>query len=330
MPKHYSQLRLILPYSGCNLKCKYCLDHLYNRTPNTEFVFDKDKILETIGNDTFDKISIWGGEPLYNFEWFKSLVLFCKEYFPNIPISTLCNGYLITDEVVEFVNDNAVSISISHDGVAQSYRGKDFLTQDYIENKLKKLNHFTMFNAVAHNYNCDYEANFNYFQNIIDTYDIQFGLSFEFFKLNESFLFHYTPRGSSLALLDKSYKFYLHMYDIGHPLAANLKNQLFGYARTISNNIENDHPLCGALKRLSVRTDGVKFHCQVEAENEDYYINKFKMPSECQLCQYKNLCGGICPFLSNPHRQKLCIVYKLWYKNVINYFNCVNNDKEFI
>lgn len=325
----YSQLRLLLPNAGCNLNCKYCLSHLSTQKQNPDLILNEEKILSLIDGD-FKVISIWGGEPLFKFEWFKKLIEFCKKNFPDKPIHVLSNGYLLNEEVVDILNENDINFAISHDGVGQSYRGKDFLQEDRYLKLIKSIKNFGGFHTVIHNFNCNCKKNFEYFENIKQILEMpRMIYSFGKFKLDSPELLKFVPQGKSLITLDQSYKFLLKMYDMRHPFAGSLHFQLLHYAKILEHpekHTDVTELSCGAHNRPTIRTDGIRFHCQVAGETNRTEPVNFKLSQACEECEYKLLCKGICPLESLTYKSKLCIVYKLWYKNVVEYFKCVNEE----
>lgn len=122
-------LRIILG-TKCNYSCAYC-SQAYN---------EPDEIVSTIDTvDTFlekldgwltgepKRIELWGGEPLVYIKYLKRLVPKLREKFPNAQISTITNGSLLTDDVVDFFVKYRVVFSVSHDGIGQAIRGKEIL-----------------------------------------------------------------------------------------------------------------------------------------------------------------------------------------------------------
>jgi len=118
--KHIS---LILS-EGCNLDCSYC--YIIDKKSTEKISFDTFKkefedIYEENENYIFD---IMGGEPLMQMP----LVIQFIEYSNSNGFKTniMTNGLLLAPGIIKIFNDNKVTVSVSHDGIWQSERGKDF------------------------------------------------------------------------------------------------------------------------------------------------------------------------------------------------------------
>ena len=92
----------------CNMNCKYCYEHKKDK----EISFDNIKKLvdNIVENDTSKStvLSFYGGEPLLKFEMIKDTIEYVnsKEKKIDFMYSITTNGTLITDEVIDFFNDN--------------------------------------------------------------------------------------------------------------------------------------------------------------------------------------------------------------------------------
>jgi uncharacterized protein len=70
-------------------------------------------------------IQLWGGEPLVYIRTLKPLVQELKHLYPSAKFTTITNGWLLTPEINDWIIDNDIGVSISHDGPGQKYRGPD-------------------------------------------------------------------------------------------------------------------------------------------------------------------------------------------------------------
>lgn len=138
-------LRIILG-TKCNYSCAYC-SQAYN---------EPDEIVSTIDTvDTFlnklddwlvgepKRIELWGGEPLVYIKYLKRLVPKLREKFPNSQLSTITNGSLLTDEIVDFFVKYRVVFSVSHDGIGQAIRGNDILKDPKKVEIIRRANRLT-------------------------------------------------------------------------------------------------------------------------------------------------------------------------------------------
>ncbi len=109
----------------CNLNCRYCYG-------SKTYVGKKQFMSREIGELSIDRLFEWsddskmvyvtffGGEPLLNVGLVKHLIQYGKEKArsqgKDILFSMTCNGTLLTDEIVGFLNENGVSVLVSMDG----------------------------------------------------------------------------------------------------------------------------------------------------------------------------------------------------------------------
>ena len=112
--------------SGCNLSCTYCykedLTSLKNSGQMT-FEIAKDAI------DMFFKesphlqeysITFFGGEPISNLPLIKEIIAYANEFFESkdlkIGYSMTTNATLLTDEIIHYLHNNRVDLTVSIDG----------------------------------------------------------------------------------------------------------------------------------------------------------------------------------------------------------------------
>ncbi len=112
--------------SGCNLSCTYCykedLTSLKN-SGNMDFQMAKDAI-DLFFNESPDlknySITFFGGEPLSNLPLIKKIIEYANEFFGskgvNIGYAMTTNGTLLTKEIIEYMYQNRVDLTISIDG----------------------------------------------------------------------------------------------------------------------------------------------------------------------------------------------------------------------
>lgn len=112
---------------NCNLRCTYCTytsnDGTSRLHQNKKIDFDTIRLAisylrdRSIDNDeTF--ISFYGGEPLLEFDLIKQTVELCKEEFmgKTIKYNITTNGTLISEEILEFMQNENFAMTISLDG----------------------------------------------------------------------------------------------------------------------------------------------------------------------------------------------------------------------
>lgn len=112
----------------CNFRCKYCV---YSEDVNKRQRSHSDetmsfetarRAIDFLWEHSVDSgdiaIGLYGGEPLLQFPLIQQIVKYSKKRFEGKPLlfSMTTNGSLLTEEIVEFLEENNVSLMVSMDG----------------------------------------------------------------------------------------------------------------------------------------------------------------------------------------------------------------------
>lgn len=112
---------------SCNYSCSYCLQKYVPRANETSlsllpsFVEKVKKYLKGQPQN----IQLWGGEPLVYIKTLKPLVTELKQLYPNAKFTMITNGSLLNAEINDWIMENNIGVSMSHDGPGQKHRGPD-------------------------------------------------------------------------------------------------------------------------------------------------------------------------------------------------------------
>lgn len=106
--------------SACNLSCIYCFAHgegklsghmsLETALQSLNFLLEKSNPEATL------QIDFFGGEPLLNFDMIKKFVIEAKKKTDRIKFTLTTNAVLLTEDVLEFLNLENISLILSLDG----------------------------------------------------------------------------------------------------------------------------------------------------------------------------------------------------------------------
>lgn len=138
----------------CNIRCKYCFasqgDFEGDRSLMSLEVGKKALkfLVENSGNRRNLEVDFFGGEPLMNFDVVKQLVTYGRsleaENKKLFRFTLTTNGVLLTDEIIDYVNENMDNVVLSIDGrkdvndlMRYTVNGKG--TYDLIVPRFKKL-----------------------------------------------------------------------------------------------------------------------------------------------------------------------------------------------
>ena len=133
-PADYPLQALVLNVTNqCNLACTYCYEFGSDRiaTPEGKPKFMSaataraavDFLLEGSGGREAVHITFFGGETLLNFELLRDVVAYAgaraAALSRRITFSLTTNATLLSDEIIAFLSDNAIGVTVSMDGPAE-------------------------------------------------------------------------------------------------------------------------------------------------------------------------------------------------------------------
>ena len=145
--------RICVPLTlNCNLHCKYCYRDKEKLDKIPDFTDDMKEYLRNLSPDMCEAVIASGGEPLLH--WNKVQELF--SYVPeNIHKKIMSNGILLTQEIVDYINENNIELATSHDGPKTEFlRGVDILKNTKICDLVRQVKILRIVNVVT-KYNTD-------------------------------------------------------------------------------------------------------------------------------------------------------------------------------
>lgn len=150
--------RICVPLSlDCNLNCKYCYRDHDSRIDVPAFSEGMVKYLGGLSPDRCECVCASGGEPLVHWDRVKELFSYVPK---DVHKKIMTNGTLLTQEIVDYVNDNDIELSVSHDGPkAEFLRGVDILKDERIAGLVRQVKILRMV-CVITKFNPDVWENF--------------------------------------------------------------------------------------------------------------------------------------------------------------------------
>lgn len=333
----------------CNFKCRYCLqtDNLTTRiqvkkmsSKVRKFIVDNTQKLQMkYGGTAKTHLRLWGGEPLLYWETIKEIVDDLGSDYCTF--SMMSNGKLLTKEKVNYLNDNNIAFTLSHDGKNTiSTRLEDVLEDDDFINLFTSLRAYGI-SAVMSAFNSDYYEIWDYFDNKFAPYGIKvpihvdlimdtWGMSSDLLDINVD---QYSAMLDTF--MDRAYEYMAkgetdnREYVVLQPSIDRVKNLV-----KLKNEEGFKHltfPKCGANQAVAnIDLEGNFYICHNSSKKlgtvEDSYtvlLNKFKpynkysTSEKCLACPYIYLCTGGCFLIQEGGaHERYCELQKLFYSKV--------------
>ena len=182
-----TSLHIFVVTSACNQKCVYCQAQSSNKCQKGFMSIDIAKKAVDIAlqssSDYLD-FEFQGGEPLLNFEVIKYIVEYSKDVSDkHINYSIVSNLTLLTDEMIEFIKNNNISISTSIDGNELVHN----LNRPYNDGRgtysdvLKSIEKLRKENIVVGAIQTTTKDSLPYYKEIVDTY-VELGMHMIFIR----------------------------------------------------------------------------------------------------------------------------------------------------
>lgn len=332
-PKPSVSVAYFILTEQCNLACKYCFLGNGDKNPNnlvTNYPMSFETAKKTLDyfiyqtsiaedNSYAREIVFYGGEPLINFKTIEYVISLVKEYKEkgkisfDINYSMVTNGVLINEDIILFLKENNISVSVSIDGVSAednkmrvTSKGKAVfeeilttlelckknnfeiglsvtLTDETIKNEHKMIELLEKYTINQLSFNILYHAN-------------NFQLSTEYYILANNFIVKFYEKARMLGIYEDR---------IMRKLKSFINSELY-----FSDCAATDGG------QIVVTPDGGVGICHGCMEQRDYFIdnisNEFKditkhdvfqrwsnvtpfNNKECMTCEALGICGGGCP-----------------------------------
>ena len=353
--------------TNCNYKCKYCIQaaNYYQYVPVASKE-DIAKFFSMLDESEMEllpkaKIHLWGGEPLVYWKALIYLIPELRKRYPESQIWFASNGTLLTEDKLQFLFENKVDLSFSHDGPAYFLRGKDPLNNKKLlslwrkAKELYKANDLEFnLNAVLSQYNSNLYRLDEYFARKLGE-DIEYKYEdVVIVHSSNAIRFTYFPKAKQKELEQSV----LHSVIYSDPASARiskaLRSRLMSMLRMLVYRIPSITiaARCNAADPdvLSVTLDGTVISCHNVAINNqsmgnilDYNgikVDKFKhwsLRSNCPTCPYLIACKGNCIRNSDDLHYKGCASKRVlgsalfktcWFLLTCSTIKEIQNDKQ--
>lgn len=298
----------------CNLNCKYCYRERGRLNEETFPTFTPDMIafLKQLDPSYCECVCASGGEPLIY--WDKILEMF-NNYVPkNVHKKVMTNGVLLTQDKIDYINENDIEVQFSHDGPMTKFlRGVDVLEDPKIANLVRQIKNLRIFGVVT-------KYNINVTENYLDTVK-KLGRDNFYYSAGTVMInvpqhqylvegFNYNEFARHLANFYNNYnqfnKFYHgYVFDKNcypyrtHPVESKYKNVDSGF------NVLPNGDICGMTTMLSK-------YGTIFSTHEELVANKLKS-KDCDYCLNNKNCTvrDICFIETEDASPHVCKVQKI-------------------
>ncbi|MFA6335415.1 MAG: radical SAM protein [Bacteroidales bacterium] len=336
--------------SGCNLNCGYCY-LTASKKPIQKLTKERFiDILKFFENEKDHHIVLYfigGGEPTLNFELLKMIPELCfAGGFKDVSFELTTNGTTLTDEMMEFIKKNKVTLYISFDGskrtnASRVYKDGRGIFED-VYNNLRKLE----LNDI--DYKCKaliQPCNKNMLDAFLFFEDNKISFKFDF--ATDSFDGRYMPKISELEDFSSQLEGVLDVYK--KKIIANEKvysENIILDLKRLHYGLTNKIACSASINGFIVDLDGKIYTCTMNSNspmlsvgsiysiiNYDKIIREgfFAKPVDCyrtcEDCWVKYLCSGGCFALNKlknndvakPY-EYMCIIEKLYWESMIKMY----------
>lgn len=332
---------------NCNMQCKYCIQGKIDRDKISDIKPNFNKIKKFLLKQQPMEVFLWGGEPLLYWEIIKDSINKINSYLGknNIRFGFTTNGLMLTDDKINFINDNNIDLILSYDGVTPNLL-RNIVPSEKILSIYNKANN-KFISAVISAENPNYGDNFNWLMNKFPTssiYIADFRILSE--KTDKKF---YNFKDEDIDKSAKSlFEFAIDCYKNKKKISGKTIGKISMIINMITN-LSNKEKIPRLICRLgliqyAIDLNGNFYSCYNKDEiigninedlsiiNEKYFkIAKSNKPTGCQNCIVKDYClQNSCvssiwkdkqhtEFLHCEYRKKFILAY-------IKYYNIYKNE----
>lgn len=319
----------------CNLACNYCyIPSLNSKRKFESQVFDllAEKLCAVQGLRSVN-IKLAGGEPLIAFRQWKKGIVALKHHLAdqdiNLQLRIITNLTLLTDEIIQFIVEHDIAVSVSLDGLAtwhdknRIYTGTQKGSFETVERNITRLKAAGITPSVMVTVTTENYRGVPELVRYLIAKDITF-------RLADAKGGYIRPEEFT-ATMDKVHKALKAGQQRGFPVSR----------RVVVSDLRTHYPSstpCSMGKNsAAIYLDGDIYFCHTEFEKgrpighlsekgnllEIIQRGKTKhtgLSDDCQKCEYRLVCAGGCPLYRVNGKSPMCHSYKKIIKQVFELY----------
>ena len=338
-------LRITLGFN-CNFNCKYCLENYTAKSiVKPIFIIKEPSLKEKVDNlinklknnlTNVNSITFWGGEPLVYLKTMKLLVPKLKELYPNVKLGTISNGSLITKEVAQFLLDNEIGLTVSHDGPTFSNYRDDLNPLEnpkvleglkYYKEQAKEKGLFFGFNIVVTPDNSDLSKLHPYFaQYFGDDVDINFEGIVKLSDFSKNVVKKFDSNTKKILLnnliafgstVNENHSYYSIRNYVSKLISRLVNKQLYKNSCFINNknyiavDMQGNLLVCHGSDETYGTLDTIK-----TSKFPDESLHFWKDRKKCKECPMLVSCLGDCIMASEEDNKLSCENHMIWHSGL--------------
>lgn len=322
---------------SCNYSCEYCSQRF---VPNIEHANTKllDKFLSSIDNwmqHPPEVVEFWGGEPFVYWKNLKPLAEALRTKWPLADFLVITNGSLITEDIIDWLDELNFSVGVSHDGPGQNVRGPDPLENPEQRNNLLKLfkrllpKNKVSLNSMIHRENMDRNKIQEFFESILGK-DSRFNIGeggfidvYDEGGLKNTLQSHAEHLGFRRLTLDALHDGQASRFNVvrqrlgewvdswGNKRSWDAIGQKCGMDRedNIAVDLNGNVLTCQNVTAVSKAPNGKSHRIGHVSQFDKIKLTTsthWKFRDECAKCPVLQMCKGSCMFLEDEYFKKSC------------------------
>lgn len=319
---------LVVLSEKCNLNCTYCdVDKWSKKAIDPHLYLGEFHKLRDQYPDETIKIDFFGGEPLLQLDLIKIIIDGVK-HDGNIRLFMPTNGLLLTDEILNYLIEENVEVSLSFDGLWQDrnrlqLNGKGTRHRFFEKRELfKRIPNLSIHSMI-------YRGCYNLLENHLFIRD-NFGANPELTLVRDVGVWDH----NSVEKLKEGIREIFDWY-IDNP-ENDMPEFIRFYLRHFLNyklkGVETDN--CGAGTDVFMFSENKIVPCTRFKDSPEMIaeIPKYARMPECQSCEVKNYCKKGCLFEQIKNKgpiPELCDIYKYVYREVSRMAQILHNNEYF-
>jgi uncharacterized protein len=319
---------LVVLSEKCNLNCSYCgVDKWSKKTIDSELYLAEFRKMRLQYPDEKIKIDFFGGEPLLQINLIKTILDGVRDD-GNIKLFMPTNGLLLNEEIVQWLIEENIEVSISFDGLWQDrnrlqLNGKGTLQKFFDKKELfKKLPEVSCHTMVD-------KGCYNLLENHLFIKD-NFGFNPQLTLVRDVGTWSTEGVEKLMVGIQELFDWYIENpeNDMPHFILFYLRHFLNYH----NKGVEIDN--CGAGSNVFMFSENKIVPCTRFKDNPEMIevIPQYARMPVCQTCEVRNYCQKGCLFEQIKNKgpiKELCDVYKFLYRNVSDMTKKLGNNKNF-